>query len=107
MDDITREFLIESTENLSRLDQEIVQLEQNPGQAELLASIFRTMHTIKGTSGMLGFVAVEGIAHLAESLLSQMRSGARVLSPELASLILRAVDAIKEELAAIEPSRIR
>ena len=43
MDDITREFLIESNENLSRLDQEIVQLEQNPADAELLASIFRKL----------------------------------------------------------------
>lgn len=77
MDDITPEFLIESNENLASLDQQIVQLEQNPSDAGLLASIFRTMHTIKGTSGMLGFSAVEGVAHLAESLLSQVRGGTR------------------------------
>ena len=102
VDDITREFLIESNENLASLDQQIVQLEQNPSDAGLLASVFRTMHTIKGTGGMLGFSAVEGIAHLAESLLSQVRGGMRPLTPALTSLILKAVDAVKAELVSIE-----
>ena len=102
MDDITREFLIESNENLASLDQQIVQLEQNPSDGGLLAGVFRTMHTIKGTGGMLGFSAVEGIAHLAESLLSQVRGGVRPLTPALTSLILKAVDAVKAELVSIE-----
>lgn len=93
VDDITREFLIESNENLAKLDQQSVQLEQNPTDAGLLASIFRTMHTIKGTGGMLGFSAVERIAHLAESLLSQVRGGTRPLTPALTSPLLKAVDA--------------
>ena len=100
--DITREFLIESNENLIRLDQEIVRLEQNPKDAQLLASVFRTMHTIKGTGGMLSFHAVESLAHLAENLLSQIRNGERDLTPPLVSLILKTVDAIKDELLAIE-----
>ena len=54
--DITREFIIESNEGLGRLDQEIVQLEQNPKAEPLLASIFRVVHTLKGTSGMLGIL---------------------------------------------------
>ncbi len=104
MDDseVIREFLIESTENLGRLDQEIVQLEQSPKDAQLLASVFRTMHTIKGTGGMLGFGAVEKLAHLAENLLSQVRNGERDLTAPLVSLVLRAVDAVKAELLAIE-----
>ena len=47
--DIIREFLIESSENLARLDNEIVELERRPRDTDLLASIFRTVHTIKGT----------------------------------------------------------
>jgi two-component system, chemotaxis family, sensor kinase CheA len=100
--EVIREFLIESTENLGRLDQEIVQLEQSPKDAQLLASVFRTMHTIKGTGGMLGFSAVEGLGHHAENLLSQVRNRERDLTPPLVSLILRAVDAVKSELVAIE-----
>jgi len=99
--DVIREFLIESNENLSLLDQQLVQLEANPADAQLLASIFRTLHTIKGTGGMLSFSAVEGLAHLAENLLSQLRTGERVLSRDLVSLILKTGDAIKSELDSI------
>src|SRR5436305_2829945 len=100
--DITREFVIESTENLARLDQELVQLEKRPKDTELLASVFRTFHTIKGTGGMLGFSAVERVAHVSENLLSQLRNGERDLTSALISLILESVDAIKQELQAIE-----
>ena len=51
MDELTREFLLESYENLDRLDQEFVKLETEPANLELLKSIFRTIHTIKGTCG--------------------------------------------------------
>ncbi len=104
MDDqeLIKEFLIESSENLARLDQEMVELEERPTDAELLASIFRTIHTIKGTCGFLGFTKLEGVAHLTENILSQLRDGQRELTPELTSLILEAVDAIKQVLACIE-----
>jgi len=98
--DFTQELLIESREGLGRLDQEIVQFEQNPRDARLLDSIFRTVHTIERTGGMLGFTGVESIAHLSETLLSQLRSGERDLTSQLVSLILKSVDAIKNELAA-------
>ena len=51
MDEIVQEFLVESHENLDQLDRDLVALEREPGSRELLASIFRTIHTIKGTSG--------------------------------------------------------
>ncbi|MEN6603981.1 MAG: chemotaxis protein CheW [Bryobacteraceae bacterium] len=100
--DVIREFLVESYDNLSRLDQELVELEKRPKDAELLASIFRTMHTIKGTCGFLGFSTLEGISHQAENLLSQLRDGQRELTPELVSLVLTTVDATRKVLAAIE-----
>lgn len=102
--DIIREFLVESHENLSRLDQELVQLEKHPKDAALLASIFRTMHTIKGTCGFLAFPTLEKIAHQAENLLSQLRDGQRELTPRLVSLILETVDATRKVLACIESS---
>ena len=55
MDEIVQEFLVESHENLDQLDRDLVALEQSPGSRELLGSIFRTIHTIKGTSGFLAF----------------------------------------------------
>ena len=103
-EEIVREFLIETHENLGRLDQELVELEKRPKDAELLASIFRTIHTIKGTCGFLGFSTLEQIAHQAETLLSQLREGQRELDSSLVSLILETVDATRKILAAIESS---
>src|SRR5579863_5740784 len=102
--DVIREFLVESHENLSRLDQELVELEKNPQDTALLASIFRTIHTIKGTCGFFGFSTLEKITHQAESLLSQLRDGKRELTPSLISLILETVDATRRVLASIEAS---
>jgi two-component system chemotaxis sensor kinase CheA len=100
--EIIREFLIESNENLARLDQEMVELEQRPKDPGLLASIFRTIHTIKGTCGLLAFNKLESISHLAEDILSQLRDGHRELTPQLVTVILEAVDAIKKILVSIE-----
>ena len=111
MDNITtedqetiREFLVESHENLSRLDQDLVELEKHPNDANLLGSIFRTIHTIKGACGFLAFSVLEAITHQAETLLSQLRDGQRELTPALVSLILETVDATRKVLAAIETS---
>ncbi len=100
--DVIREFLVESHENLSRLDRELVELEKRPRDAALLDSIFRTIHTIKGTCGFLAFSTLERITHQAESLLSQLRDGQRELSPFLVSLILETVDITRKVLASIE-----
>jgi two-component system chemotaxis sensor kinase CheA len=100
--DVIREFLVESHENLSRLDQELVELEKSPQDTALLGSIFRTIHTIKGTCGFFAFSTLERITHQAESLLSQLRDGKRKLTPSLISLILETVDATRQVLASIE-----
>ena len=104
MDDqeVITEFLIESNENLARLDQEMVELEQRPKDRQLLASVFRTIHTIKGTCGFLGFSKLEAIAHVGESLLSRLRDGELELTPTLVTLILEVVDATKRFLLTIE-----
>ena len=104
MDDIVKDFLIESNENLDRLDRELVKLESDPSSKELLASIFRTIHTIKGSCGFLGFARLEKLAHAGESLLSRLREGKLTLSEGLTSALLAAVDAIRQMLAAIEAS---
>ena len=102
-DEVIREFLIESNENLNRLDSEIVDLERNP-TADRLASIFRTIHTIKGTCGFLGFSSLEGITHHAENILSQLRSGQKHVNGAVVSLILETVDAVRRILATVESS---
>src|ERR1700733_4333360 len=99
-DDIVKEFLVESHENLDRLDRDLVELEKNPSEREILASIFRTIHTIKGTSGFLGFGKLEAVAHVGESLLARLRDGELKLNPQLTAL-LAMVDAVRQMLASI------
>jgi len=101
-DDEIREFLIESNENLSKLDQEIVLLEQKPDDVNLISSVFRTIHTIKGTCGFFGFDLLGAVTHTTENILSQVRAQQRTLTPELITLVLEAVDQIKSLLRRIE-----
>ena len=100
--EIIKEFLVESYENLQRLDQELLQLERDPHATVVLASVFRTIHTIKGTCGFLGFSALERLTHHAENLLSHLREGKLKPTPALTSLLLRTVDATRTILASIE-----
>src|ERR1700674_3904728 len=102
MDDLIKEFLVESNENLDRLDSELVKLETDPSSQELLSSIFRTIHTIKGSCGFLGFSKLEKVAHVGESLLSRLREGKVSLTPEFTSGLLAMVDAIRTMLREIQ-----
>jgi len=104
MDEIVKDFLIESNENLDRLDQELVKLESSPSSRELLASIFRTIHTIKGSCGFLGFAHLEKLAHAGENLLSQLRDGKLTLTAEITNGLLSMVDAVRHLLAVIKAS---
>ncbi|MBC7927933.1 MAG: chemotaxis protein CheA, partial [Bryobacteraceae bacterium] len=104
--ELIREFLIESNENLNRLDQEMVDLEKHPEDAKLLASVFRTVHTIKGTCGFLNFGTLERITHQAENILGQLRNGERILTQDLTSVLLETIDAVKKELTSIEDTGV-
>jgi len=100
--EIVQEFLVESYENLDRLDRELVSLEKKPDDVETLASIFRTIHTIKGTCGFLGFSKLEAVAHVGENLLSKLRERLMKLTPQVATGLLAMVDAVRQMLASIE-----
>ncbi len=105
MDEIVEEFLVESHENLDRLDGEFVRLESTPDDVDLLAGIFRDIHTIKGTSGFLGYTKLEAVAHVGENLLSKLRDRELQLNSARTSGLLAMVDAIREILTCIEQDR--
>jgi two-component system chemotaxis sensor kinase CheA len=67
MDELISDFLTEANEALQKIDVELVKLEQNPNDDALLSSIFRIMHTIKGTCGFLGLPRLEAVAHAGEN----------------------------------------
>ena len=102
MGEIVREFLIESFENLDKLDRDFVELEADPTNPDLLGSVFRTLHTIKGTAGFFGFHKLERLAHVGENLLDSMRDGSRLLDEESATVLLEMVDGIRALLEQIE-----
>ena len=104
MDEIVAEFLVESYESLDRLDRDLLALERDPHARDVLASIFRTMHTIKGTCGFLGFVKLERIAHAAESLLAGLRDGSLSITPQTAGVLLATGDVLRMILRQIEAS---
>jgi two-component system chemotaxis sensor kinase CheA len=100
--DIVKDFLVESYENLDRLDRDLVGLEKNPKDKEALAGVFRTIHTIKGTCGFLGFSKLEKVAHVGENLLAHLRDGQLTLNPEITTALLGMVDAVRQMLKEIE-----
>ena len=102
LDEIVSEFLLESNENLDQLDQDLVALESDPTSKELLGRIFRSIHTVKGTSGFLGLHRLEKVAHAGENLLAKLRDGDLVLHAGLSDLLLQTVDIMRAILTGLE-----
>jgi two-component system, chemotaxis family, sensor kinase CheA len=104
MDDLLREFLTETSENLDTVDNQLVRFEQEPNNARVLDNIFRLVHTIKGTCGFLGLPRLEALAHAAETLMGKFRDGMPVTAAAV-TLILASIDRIKEILAGLEATQ--
>ncbi len=104
LDEIVKEFLVESYENLDQLDRDLMALEETPNDRDRLSSIFRTIHTIKGTSGFLAFPTLEHVTHVGENLLVKLRDGDLLLSEHITSGLLGMVDAVRSILSNIESS---
>jgi two-component system chemotaxis sensor kinase CheA len=102
LDEVIGEFLIESHESLDRVDQDLLTLEKRPRAADEIARIFRTVHTIKGTCGFLGFERLERVAHEAENLLGKLRDGKMAATAEIVTALLATGDALRRMLRAIE-----
>ncbi|MDV6029825.1 MAG: chemotaxis protein CheA [Phycisphaera sp. RhM] len=101
-EDIIKEFLVESYENLDKLDDDLLALEDTPDDQQRLASIFRTVHTIKGTCGFLALPKLERVTHVGENLLVPLRDGELTLTRPIADTLLEMVDAIRAMLRQVE-----
>jgi two-component system chemotaxis sensor kinase CheA len=100
--EIVAAFLEESRENLDQLDRDLVALEGNPSDPALLGEVFRTIHTIKGTCGFLGFRRLESLTHAGENLLGALRNGNLRLDAGITTTLLALVDAVRHTLDLIE-----
>ena len=101
MDDILKDFLIETAEHIDAAGEQLVRLERDPSDKEMISSIFRLVHTIKGTCGFLGLARLAKITHAAENVIGRLRDGARP-SADAITLVLSTIDRIKALLADIE-----
>jgi len=96
MDEYVREFVQESEEEITELNNALLTLEQNPDDGEAMDLIFRTAHTLKGNAGAMGFDRAEALAHVLEDLLDAVRQGDIEVSGELMDRIFDAVDRLGE-----------
>jgi two-component system chemotaxis sensor kinase CheA len=102
LDELTREFLIESQEGLDRMERCLTELEERPKDASLIGDIFRSVHTIKGTTGFLGFKRLEKLAHAGENLLGLLREGKLVADGPAITGLLKLMDGLRSILKTIE-----
>ncbi len=101
MQEIREDFLVEAFEMLDKMDQDLVELENNPEDLELLNSIFRVAHTVKGSSSFLNFDVLTELTHHMEDVLNKARKDELKITPEIMDVILESVDMMKGLLESI------
>jgi two-component system chemotaxis sensor kinase CheA len=95
MEEIISEFITEAEESLDKIEPLFVELERKGEDPDLLNEIFRSMHTIKGAAGFLGFQSIVDVAHSSENIMKRLRDGEFPLSRELMDVILKAIDMLR------------
>ena len=102
IDELTREFLIERQEGLDRMERCLTDLEARPQDEGMIGEIFRSVHTIKGTTGFLGFKRLEKLAHAGENLLGMLREGRLTADRQIITGLLQLLDGLRSILKTIE-----
>src|SRR5918999_175624 len=99
-EELTQLFAQEASTRVARLWEQLIQLEQTPNDPELVASLFREAHTIKGSAFVLGFNDVGRVAHALEDVLERLRSGERIAGSDLIDGLLKATDELGDMIQA-------
>ncbi|WP_035055451.1 chemotaxis protein CheA [Andreprevotia chitinilytica] len=105
MEDLLQDFLTESSELLSEVDNKLVELEKRPDDKHLLNDIFRGFHTIKGGAGFLNVDAMVSLCHRTENLFDKLRNGELKLSLENMDVIMAATGEVREMFGALYQGR--
>ena len=93
-------FISEAEEQVERLEQLLLELEETPGDRDLLDALFRCAHTVKGSAGIFGLDALVGFTHHVETLLDQIREGRRALDASVSTLLLLCNDQLRRLIGA-------
>ncbi|OXY83237.1 chemotaxis protein CheA [Oceanimonas doudoroffii] len=101
-EDILQDFLVEASEILEQLSEQLVTLERRPDDKDLLNAIFRGFHTVKGGAGFLSLTALVDTCHKAENVFDILRTGQRRVTSELMDVILRALDTVNGMFSEIQ-----
>ncbi|WP_330540792.1 chemotaxis protein CheA [Aeromonas hydrophila] len=101
-EDILQDFLVEASEILEQLSEQLVDLEKRPDDKNLLNAIFRGFHTVKGGAGFLSLTELVDVCHGAENVFDILRNGKRTVTAELMDVILQALDAINVMFAQVQ-----
>jgi chemotaxis protein histidine kinase CheA len=100
------DFLCEAREHISNAEESLLELEQNPEDSELINTVFRAFHTIKGVAGFMNLKPIVEVAHTAETLLDQIRNGVIALNGDYMNLILQSCDVLSQLLEVFEGGRV-
>lgn len=99
------DFIVEASEHLDEMESLLLQLVENPGDAEILNEVFRPVHTIKGAAQFMGIEKIAGLSHRLEDLLDQLRSGDRTSSLVIVELLISVRDRIVLLVSELEQSQ--
>ncbi len=95
MEKLKETFFIECEEHVATMESSILEMEDNPDDEELMGGLFRAAHSLKGNSGCLGYMDINGFTHVLETVLEKVKMGTLKWSEELTSVMLDSVDATK------------
>ncbi len=101
-EDILQDFLVEASEILEQLSEQLVELEKKPEDRDLLNAIFRGFHTVKGGAGFLSLTELVDVCHGAENVFDLLRTGKRLVDAELMDVILEALDTVNEMFGQVQ-----
>ncbi|VAV83993.1 Signal transduction histidine kinase CheA [hydrothermal vent metagenome] len=95
MEKLKETFFLECAEHVATMESSILEMEENPEDEELMGELFRAAHSLKGNSGCLGYMDINGFTHVLETVLERVKDGELKWSEELTSVMLDSVDATK------------
>ncbi len=101
MQEIVNDFIQEALELLESLNENFIELEKQPDNKEILNTIFRAAHTVKGSAGFLGFQNIVELAHSAENILNKLRQGEISLTSEMTDYLLKTMDILKSMIITV------